>query len=72
MNSTHSTVKENTFKCVYRAKHCAGAVLNQHGKCIADCFINRLNCFDCDCVGITNDTQSYWDGREICLSMRRK
>lgn len=72
MTSTHSTENENTFKCVWRDRHCSGAVLNKCGKCIAECHINTLNIYECDCVGNTNDSEEDWNGREICLSMRKK
>jgi len=72
MNSTQSMEKNCTFKCVWREQHCAGAVLNHHGKCIADCHINILNMYDYDCIGNTNDAKESWDGREMCISMRKK
>ena len=34
-----------------RKKHCAFAVLNRSGRCIADCWMNREREFCSDCTG---------------------
>jgi hypothetical protein len=50
-----------------RNEHCAFAVLNTSGKCIAVCHRNEDNDYDCDCIGNITDSDLIEDGREIQL-----
>jgi hypothetical protein len=55
-----------------RKEHCAFAVLNTSGKCIADCHRNWDNDFEQDCIGIETDYELIDSGREVVLGRSLK
>ena len=52
-----------------KIEHCAFAVLNQAGRCIADCHYNKQPGWDRDCTGKSGVTLNSDDRHEVPLAM---